>query len=577
MAIINDPDQITPGTEVTVTTATETITLNNGSGQLSEDGITGQALYSYLKEEWKDDNEGLGYIKFTFPMLAITPEQFEFGNNGSKFSNWQLASASRDLMRKAGWREYDDAGTNLREYIGAVTLGNIDSTSKTVGDKAYYYFENDTDVTEFTYAGPVDEPIQIFGDVNNGNFDKRSEVLTVRIRVFGKTYDESTSTAIGLTSLTYNVQRFPLAESTDNVISDLGVTTGDIDANTPYTDMSIAWFAVAQSRSGFTTGSHDFGLIIDGDVSEAQQDGGGAASAEQIYAYVQRRLLLDTDINDGAGGTATVYKGRFVEELLSISSTGNTLSSLQLSVNAEGGGTGVYVDSFASSDTTRVSFVDNTGTARTFPFVAAGDLQFNANLQNDASAYYWLYYQYTRQTDATDISVTSAATNTATITTGGNVDFTATGDFGAGALTQNDYIELTGFSNAENNGIWQITGVVAATSFAASKVNGENVVNEGPLAVSIFRSPEGSPDATVVNDNSATPIEGLVGGNATIGFDYDFDGDTTGGRDVTVNAACVLRVIGLATAQYSEANQTLSQSTSLAFPVVAVLERNYLT
>ena len=99
MAIINDPDQITPGTEVDYTVATETITLAI-AGNLSADGITGQALYSYSKEEWKDDNQGYGLIKYKFPMLAITPEQFEFGNNGTTFSNWRLDSdASRKLMR----------------------------------------------------------------------------------------------------------------------------------------------------------------------------------------------------------------------------------------------------------------------------------------------------------------------------------------------------------------------------------------------------------------------------------------------------------------------------------------------
>jgi len=45
-------------------------------GQLdADDGVTIQALYSYLKEEWRTDAT---LIKYPFPMVAITPEQFEF-------------------------------------------------------------------------------------------------------------------------------------------------------------------------------------------------------------------------------------------------------------------------------------------------------------------------------------------------------------------------------------------------------------------------------------------------------------------------------------------------------------------
>lgn len=52
MALIIDPDDLNQGTEVTINTTAKTIALNV-AGNLSDDGATGQAFYSFLKEECK--------------------------------------------------------------------------------------------------------------------------------------------------------------------------------------------------------------------------------------------------------------------------------------------------------------------------------------------------------------------------------------------------------------------------------------------------------------------------------------------------------------------------------------------
>ena len=160
MALIIDPTNIVENTEITINTALKTFTLNL-AGNLSADGVTGQALYSFFKDEWKADATKIPYL---FPMEAITPEQFEFING------WAPADdATRKLLRTCGWAEKDASGNTSREYMGFISLGNIDSTSKTVGDKAYYAFAGDASKTDFTYAGPVDEGVQIFGSTSFGH------------------------------------------------------------------------------------------------------------------------------------------------------------------------------------------------------------------------------------------------------------------------------------------------------------------------------------------------------------------------------------------------------------------------
>ena len=466
MALIIDPDQLLQGTETTIDKSALTIALNL-AGNLSEDGATGQAVYSFLKEEWL--NEVNDVHKYTFPMLAITPEQFEIGNNGSKFSDWTwLDNATRKLLRTAGWREYDETGAVLREDVCAITLGNIDAASKTVGDKAYYAFSSDTASTEFTYAGAVNEAVQIFGDASNGNFDKRSDVFTVYIRQEGKTYGQSTSTDIGLSSLTYKAERFPLGESADNVIT---ASDSDISTLAPYTGMSITYHQAAQTQN-IGGSNYDFGITIDGNNG----------TAEEIYEFVQWSLRQTSDIDDEADSPSQI--GNLQDQLLAISSAGGTLQALA-ATNADGGGTGVRVTNFDSNDTNRITYIDNSDAAVTFPFVSAGTLNFNSNVVNDTAAKYWLFFQ-----DAN------------------------------GNLIDTD-------------------------------------------------------NAIVINDNSGTPLSGVVSGSASISFDFDYDGNVQGGRTAGTDADYVLRVIGLNTAQFAEVSGTIGKSVGQNISITSALERNY--
>lgn len=526
MALITDPDQLNQGTEVTFDTAALTVALSL-AGNLSEDGVTGQCLYSFSKEEWLND---AALIKYTFPMLAITPEQFEYGNNGSKFSDWKpLDDATRKLIRTAGWAEYDNTGAVLREYLGNITLGNIDATSKTVGDKAQYFFSSDTAATEFTYAGPVNEAIQIFGDAANGNFDKRGDVLTVIIRVEGKTYGQSTTTDIGVGTMTYKVERFPLSEAPDNniTVTDTGI---DSDSNgvadvAPYDLMSITyldhanqgnytdatvyaandvvldvgdtqgngaerWYITAAggTSAGATlaadTGVTDwtlfsgqyeigttwyaFGVVIDGN----------GATSQQIYEFVQWSLRQTTDIDAGTG----TQIGILAEALLDYSAA-PTMTTLQQSDND-----GTYIDNFDANVTNFLQFQDDlfTNAVRTFPFVSAGTIAFNTNIVNDSDAKYWMFFK-----DA------------------------------AGNLIDSD-------------------------------------------------------NAIIVQNNSAADVTGSVTGAASISFDFDYDGNVQGGRTSGTDAVVVIRVMGLNTTQFVEAEFTITRAVGLNFPLTGSLERNYL-
>ena len=439
MALIVDPDDLNQGTEITINTTAKTIALNV-AGNLSNDGVTGKCLFSFIKEEWLNDTTNNVGLQFDIPFKEMLgSEQFEW------VSDWEPANdATRNLLRNCGWREITTAGVVKREYMGIITLGNIDSA-----DTAYYAFSSDTAKTDFDFTGPVNQAIQTFGNATNGNFDKRSDTLRVYIRAQGKTFGSSTSTSIGLTALNYFANRFPLAEAVDSKIS---ASDSDIANNAPYTGMSITYGATTRTIGGV---SYNFNVIVDGNNGTTQQ----------IYEFVQYSLRQAGDIDDGAG----TQVGQLADALMAFE--GDTLKTT----------TGVAIDNFQAADRNNLVFKDTGGTDRTFPFLATGTLSFNTNLVNDSSAIYRMFF-------------------------------------------------TSGF---------------------------------------------GTSSAVIVDDNSGTDISGTVGGNATVAFDFDYDGNTQGGRTAGTDAAVTVVAIGLSTAQYVSATGTITRATGQNISLVAPLERNY--
>ena len=566
-------------------TTNRKVTFLNGFGSttvLDDAGVVWQSFYSFCKEEWKNDND---LIKFPFPLISITPEQYEWqewtpvDETESSIATTD-PSNTRQLLRTGGWDEVDANGFLTDSYFGWITLGNIDAL-----DLAYYFFDSQSAATFATFDGPVNEGVRtvervdisghgtiafatsstltnttgdwttdgfLIGDsvfvqnaedaANDGSFvitnvtattitvsgtpfttnaddttaiiaiDRRDAVFTTRIRIFGKTYDQSTTTDIGLTSLTNKAERFPLSESTDNVVQDLVTTTiGDLLTDivttpvAPYNDMAIGYWAANFTRSGFVAiggdtpspGDAQFGVLIEADAGGA---GGGPPSAEQIYAFVQATLQESTNINDPDAritgeDTGTTIVGLLAEPLVALASTGNTLSTLLQAANPAGGDPGVAIDNFDNNDTNRIEFAETTTDTRTFPFVAAGTINFNANLSTDVDAVYRMFF------------------------------------------TNDD------------------TGDNTGRDF-------------------------GTIDAITVQDNAGpTDIAGSVpqaGGGSSQAFDFDYDGNLQRGTgsDAT-DAPITIVAIGLSTAQYVVATGTITRAVGQTFSLVAALERNF--
>lgn len=541
MALITDPDMLNQDAEVIIDTSAKTVTLVI-TGNLSADGVTLKALYSFLKEEWRADPE---LIKFDFPMTPITDEQMQIGVS-SRNNGWNWGDVlTRQLIRTGGWQEVSAAGVVSNEYAGIVSLGTLET-----GTQVYYQQVSAGATTDFELVGVVNQAVRVFSAPALDNFDYRG-LFRMFAREQGNIYASADLNTIGVTLMTYQAYRFPLSTAVD-----LKVTVEDvaIDADVdgyadvaPYSGMSITYSAapVARVIGGV---SYNFGIIIDGNN----------ATAEQIYTFVQFQLRQDLDINET---TPPPVIGQTADEMLLF--VGDTLRT-RSATNPAGGGTGVYIDNFQTADINRLEFTDNTGVVRVFPFTANLTLNFSPTLENDAASIYRVFFTNddAGTNDGYDFGTSNAIiprTNVFNATTNrvrtSNVA-TLTTDAPHG-LTTGRVTEITGVGGTGYNGVFVVLSAPTGTTFTYESI----AADEGSTA-----------------DTGGTvyvAMGGLVGGETSLQFGYDYDtNQQRGAGSEGEDAPITVVAIGYSGAQYVLATGTIFKTNANAVALVAPIERN---
>ena len=353
MAIIKDPDLLALNTDIVVDTTNRTIEIKTTGAVTNAGatgGVSGQCLYSWLKEQWKSNAT---FIKFPPAMLSITSTQFEFING------WKPKDdTTRNLIREAGWAEVAANGAVNRKYMGVTSIGSIGNT-----DQPYYRW-NTGAKTNFAFPGQVNQAVQIYGDSGNGNFDYTDgDTFYIYVREQGKTYAASSSIVANLSTLTYQVYPFALSNGTDLKISTPDAT---IASSAPWNQIQVQFYGTDQMQN------------IDGTPSAYRiivTDGSGSASTQQIYEKIQYLLRQDTDIDSGAG-TVT---GSTADALLSF--LGDTLV----------GANGVFISGLNSNYLNSVEFYDKNGVKHIYPFVAAGTINFG-QYAGSGDFKYWMFF-----------------------------------------------------------------------------------------------------------------------------------------------------------------------------------------
>lgn len=635
MALITDPDDLADSAaddgsqEVYINTASKTIKLVQ-VGNLSTDGVTLKCLYSFLKEEWKDDPNSKNLAAYPFPITPITDESFEF------IEGWDFDSdSSRYLIRTAGWTVKNTSGNTTQKWAGVIGLGSIESN-----DQLYYQQSSGGSSVDVQLTGQINQAVQILRDDDgDGNYSEGSDYdrrsyFSLFCREYNQLYGKSSLTDIGVTTMDSIAYRFPISTGSDLKISGDDTAVG----SAPYTSIVVRYFDQPFTRDIDSTTDRNFGIVVDvgthsgvdgscssGGTTFTTSEGGiitsgnpysggtltiheganagtytisgnptatavtisGAtfastlsnqsftlqrgtpivATAEEIYTKIQYLLRQNSDI-DSTDQTVT---GKTADALLRF--VGDTLvcgtSTVGVPNNPNGGGSGVVIEGFKTVDTNRIQFYDNLGTSRTFPFVASLLLNFGDNLRLDASSKYWVYFTYTHQATNTGFAITSASGQTATLTSSTT---------NLSQILDNEEFYISGFATTANNGLYRATADGSSGSVAVEKADtgDSNFVNESAgESVTIQFNPFGSASAILVDDNTSVDITDDVSSQSSVTVTFNYDGNVQGGRTAGTDAAITAVGIGLSTGQYVKATGTISRSTANSISLVAPLERNY--
>lgn len=450
--MITDPDDLVVDTNLTINTTTKTFDfVVAGALTSAKEGVSMEALRSKFVDLWATPT----YSSLDFPMnvLDVRSGQYIFGQDSNgDFNGWKPGSdTTRQMLRGGGWREYSNTGVLNREYVGIVAL----AYGFPAGAQFYYQLTSSGPTINFTFTDAPNEGIQVYGDASNGDFDTRT-YFRIFCREEGYSYDDAVLGDVGETATgPYKVQ-LPIFVSKDLKIQDTDANM----SNAPYSGITITYYATDQSKT-IGAGSYPFRIIV----------AGNGATLKDIYTKVQYLLRQNADIDSGAG---TVI-GKTSPSLMYFEE--DTLKTAQ----------GVFIENFDANDINSVEFLDQNSVVRTFPFVSAGTMTFNAPLTDGGTGVYKMYYE----------SLPGAS---------------------------NDYGE---------------SGAV-----------------------------------TVVDGNSA-PITGTIS-SGSITFTYDYDGDTTGGRTVSVDTPVVLVASNPGKAKPVTVQGILTASKGLVFAAVAEIDKAYV-
>jgi hypothetical protein len=545
MAKITSKASLNVGTELTVDETAKTFTLNVAGNLVAKDGVTLQALYSKFVDLWATST----YQDSPFPMYAIDAlsGQFQFGTDGATFNGWKPADdATRQKLRDGGWSEYNAAGVLARQYVGIVGLGSVSA-----GSQLYYQKTATGAPVNFTFDDQCNEGIQVYGnvaaDATTTTFDDRT-FFKGFVREYGKKYKDSVLADTGKTTTGANIVNLLLSNEND---LDIQVADGSIGTS-PYSAINIKYFASAFQKDIDLAGTpRSFGIVVDVGTHSGV-DGAGASAATSMTS-----AAAGITISDYYGGTLTIHNGP-AKGVYTISGSGGSATSVPLDSGLLG------IASGASFTLQRAAPV--TANLQQIYTKIQYLLRQNSNINGLASA-----GSVTGKTAVQQLNFVGSELKAGF--------FAPTNPNGGGTG-----VTIMGFATADKNSFTSYDNTAATRDYpyaAAGTISfNAPLVGAGSSYRLMFTSPPGAGNdygeagAITVNDASGAPITGSISASS-IGFDYDYDGNTQGGYSAGTDRPVTLIGIRPGSGKFVAATGTLTRSKAISLSLVAEADRVY--
>lgn len=448
----------------------------------NQDGVKKEALYAFEREQRRLDETlrqydpyFAGSFKYAGAYNLINGRKYDDADGSATSST----TDDRFKIRGSGWRELDAAGAIGRIYFGDRSLGNIEATSQ-----PYHQLAALGPVTDFDKPGPVDEAVQVYGDIavdtNTTTFDTRT-YHALSVRTYGYNADRKTLADSGVTEMDGYSVGFALGESVHLTTNETDHPIASVYNATPANQLGV-WLNMTLERLVSTVDRQSEGFNEAG-VANFQWilNNPNGANLEECVAYLDAIALQNADIDVGAGTT----NGKQVGTWYTYSADGK----IQPRVDDGSSGEGLFIEGLVGVDKQSVIFTDDSDATRTYPFFVSCIVTVGANAVADSLAWFHAFFR-----DGADNAV------------GGGDDFNT-----AGAVTVQD------------SGATEVKGTVNSSGFRS----GNDIVFEF--------------------DFDGDTVGGPAGQNKWVVFECEGDGGVTAAKVLfqitnaaaTITASCI--------------------------------------
>lgn len=380
-----------PGNKIQLIGADELPTVDFGAGAVTNplnraDGITMRAMYNFENQERRLDENMRRYRRGTDGDYRFAGA-FSFVNGVTLYDNGTTTN-DRELIRESGFIEYanllDGATRVNRIYHGVKSLNPIQST--TVSRYALVADTNEATLQsatwyDFVRTGSINEVIQVFGTTDWGDttsFDDTESILVVRVRSWRYVPGETTSVLTGVLEFSGFSAGYGVGETLNpqNSYNLSDVYGGARIA--PYTGMKLKKLAVAQTATGFTSGSANFTWVLENTGGVP----GIAGTVQQCAAYLDAAALQDADIEETLSYSYNGVKGR----------VWYTRDSNGKVVTTSTGGAGLFIENLSTSEKQNIIMTDDTGTQRVYPYFTEIQIIVGSAAVADTNAWFHAFY-----------------------------------------------------------------------------------------------------------------------------------------------------------------------------------------
>ena len=285
---------------------------------------------------------------------------YAFVNNRS----FATAGAEATKIDASWWKEVDTNWVIQKIYYGAISLGNIETTSQ-----PYYSFADGVPI-DFNRTWPVSESMQVFQE----GWDDNRSVFNIAVRTFWYSFSSKSLADLPYDTTDADIGWFAIWEAEKIWITTAGYTIDNV-YNTPvapFDGMTFARLWTPATRTWFSWADKTFTDVLLNT---------GAGTVQEVMAKLDALASVDDNINTWTWNDGSVIRWKRNSEWYTVNASGQLVTKQ-----------GLFIDGLPVSESQKIIQTSDDGTACTYPYFPVVEISVWEFAKADSNAWYHLYY-----------------------------------------------------------------------------------------------------------------------------------------------------------------------------------------